>query len=303
MSTEDIKNIIIAYGGHTLSPDQKQEVDAHTIEEKLGVLYDTNLQTDNLAVIVTGFKRASHDYKFSFDNYPFFRLVYTSKGNATIITKTGKLDIQNGSIYGFAPNEIGQIINQSEKPWDHYYIHFTGKNATKLYNQAAFPSQRVIQTVNPADLELIFENIVREATNQSAYSQIICNSYLNILMHKLATELTSNQQHHCTSQTTYLKCRTYINKNFSKIHTIEQIADDCFVNKVYLCRLFRQYTNISPMQFVIKLKMNKAALLLMQTSYSIKQIAYELNFESQYYFSRTFKKYYGISPKTYREKN
>ena len=52
-----------------------------------------------------------------------------------------------------------------------------------------------------------------------------------------------------------------------------------------------------------KLKMNKAALLLMQTDYSIKKISLMLNFDNQYYFSRAFKHIYGVSPQNYREKH
>ena len=107
--------------------------------------------------------------------------------------------------------------------------------------------------------------------------------------------------HTSVSYQGYIKCHNYINDNFSNILSLQDIADECYMDKVYICRLFKKYTKTSPMAYVTSLKMNKAALLLIHTDKSIKQISRMLNFENQYYFSRTFKKTYGISPKFYRD--
>ncbi len=296
-----IEDIVTSSGGSTLSQAQKQDLKKYTIDEKTAICYDANLKTSKLSVIVAGYKATANGYKFEFTNYPFYRLVYTFSGNALLKYKSKKYDVENGSLYGFAPNESGLILNQTDAPWVHYYIHFMGKEAKKLFEQIGFVSQRVIHITNTVETEMLFENIVNEAIRQGVYSQSICDSYLNVLLLKLFGDVVQNTNHHSISQVNYLKCRDYINKHFSEIYSIQQIADNCFISKVHLCRLFREHAHTSPMLYVTKLKMNKAALLLIQSDYLIKQISHSLNFENQYYFSRTFKSFYGVSPTIYRK--
>ncbi len=296
-----IEDIVTSSGGSTLSQAQKEELKKYTIDEKTVICYDTNLKTSNLSVIVAGYKKTANGYKFAFDNYPFYRIVCTFNGKALLEHKSRRYDIENGTIYGFAPNEKGFIINQSDTPWLHYYIHFTGKDAQKLFEQIGFVSQRVIHITNTAEIEMLFENIIKEAMSQSTYSQPICDSYLNVLLLKLFGDAVQSKQHYSVSHVNYLKCRDYINKHFHEIDSIQQIAAKCFISKVHLCRLFREHAHTSPMMYVNKLKMNKAALLLIQSDYLIKQISHSLNFENQYYFSRIFKSFYGVSPAIYRK--
>jgi AraC-like DNA-binding protein len=65
-------------------------------------------------------------------------------------------------------------------------------------------------------------------------------------------------------------------------------------------RLFQRFDDQSPYQFLMRLKMNAAALQLQDPSALIKEIAYKLGFSSAFHFSRRFKKTYGVSPDTFR---
>ena len=63
-------------------------------------------------------------------------------------------------------------------------------------------------------------------------------------------------------------------------------------------KVFKTCTGYSPYQYFLVLKINKAKQLLIDRKYAIKDIACQLNFENQYYFSRMFKIKTGYSPRT-----
>ncbi|HZX73643.1 MAG TPA: helix-turn-helix transcriptional regulator, partial [Cyclobacteriaceae bacterium] len=63
---------------------------------------------------------------------------------------------------------------------------------------------------------------------------------------------------------------------------------------------FKTYTGISPGQYLLQLKIERAKMLLADPTKSIKTISYELNFESMFYFSKLFKEKTGLSPENYR---
>ena len=65
----------------------------------------------------------------------------------------------------------------------------------------------------------------------------------------------------------------------------------------YLCRLFREHGELSPYQFLLRLKMNLALDRLLLSGGRVKQACYESGFTDPAHFSRLFKQIHGLSPR------
>jgi AraC-like DNA-binding protein len=65
-------------------------------------------------------------------------------------------------------------------------------------------------------------------------------------------------------------------------------------------KLFKESTGESPNQYHLNLRLDKAKELLHTTNLNVTEVAYNLGFESVFYFSKLFKKKNGVSPKSYR---
>ena len=75
-----------------------------------------------------------------------------------------------------------------------------------------------------------------------------------------------------------------------------QYAEDNHIGYSYFRKMFKIYTGIAPAQYQLDLKIRRAREMLLISDKSIKEIAYELGFNSIHYFSRIFKKKTGVSP-------
>lgn len=84
--------------------------------------------------------------------------------------------------------------------------------------------------------------------------------------------------------------------------SIKEIADMCNVSEIYFRRLFKEYSGVSPIEYIINSKISRAKKYLKYENISIGNIAELCGFESAAYFSRLFKKKTGDSPIRYREK-
>ncbi len=152
---------------------------------------------------------------------------------------------------------------------------------------------------HPTKIEELFQNIVSECIARSDNYQAISDAYLKILLLKLAGE-NERQAHVSPSKETFLRCKNYIEQNFEDIVDITRIAKECSVGKSYLHRLFKTHADTTPMAYIAKRKMERATWLLINTDFAIKQISFSLHFNNQHYFSKVFKKAFGVSPTLYR---
>ena len=83
--------------------------------------------------------------------------------------------------------------------------------------------------------------------------------------------------------------------------TIQEIAEQMGMGYSNFRKLFKEFTGVSPALYQQELKLQKAKELLSTTGISIKEIAYQLNFDSPDYFSSKFKNKVGCKPREYRE--
>ena len=97
--------------------------------------------------------------------------------------------------------------------------------------------------------------------------------------------------------------------NYMYIHfanpniTMEMVCDELGISISYLGQLFKKYKNTSFVKFLTAIRMEKAIERLKTSGDRIVEIASKCGYQDVYYFSHSFKKFTGVSPKKYREKN
>jgi AraC-like DNA-binding protein len=96
------------------------------------------------------------------------------------------------------------------------------------------------------------------------------------------------------------RARLRIRESLESELTIQQIAADQGVSYSSFRKLFKEFTGISPALYQQDLKLQRAKELLTTTTLSIKEIAYQLNFESPDYFSSKFRSKTGKKPSEFR---
>lgn len=81
----------------------------------------------------------------------------------------------------------------------------------------------------------------------------------------------------------------------------EQIADALDVNLQYMCFLFKKQTDTTIGAYILQTRMEMAGRLFQRTNYNVTEVAQRVGFFDVSYFSKCFKKYFGVSPKPVSE--
>ncbi|MBE6646174.1 MAG: helix-turn-helix domain-containing protein [Ruminococcaceae bacterium] len=93
-----------------------------------------------------------------------------------------------------------------------------------------------------------------------------------------------------------------IEKNYAQKITLSDLAESAQINEKYLCRFFKEFTGFTPIDYINRLRIDKACYQLAVNKMNVTEAAYECGFNELSYFSKCFRKYKGISPGAYRSK-
>ena len=124
-------------------------------------------------------------------------------------------------------------------------------------------------------------------------------SYINI-MTVLAEYLTGTNKLFAPTEKLAKLVAEYINRNFQDKITLSILSQKFECCNATLTNSFKKEYKMSIMSYICKIRLDKSREMLEKSRKSIKEIANECGFYDQNYFSKTFSKYYGISPTQFR---
>jgi len=162
------------------------------------------------------------------------------------------------------------------------------------------PAGTATQIFPVHEIQNVFEELIRHGQWGSSRSQQICAKLLECMALAIAEARAPRQGVEMLSFLSYQQCRQHMEKHFHRLNTLREIAQECHLNGAYLCRLFQRYGRQSPYQYLLRLKMNRAAELLLQPGALVKQVAHQTGLGDPFHFSRVFKRVFGLSPDVFR---
>ena len=127
----------------------------------------------------------------------------------------------------------------------------------------------------------------------------VASSILKILNDKLAI----NDKPEVTQTYSYeiSKVLDFLNKNYHNNITLKTLSETVNYSEAYLSHLFSNELGVTIIEYLNKLRIEKARIFLDTTSFKVYEIAIKVGFQNTEHFSRLFKKYVGMSPKKYKQ--
>ena len=92
----------------------------------------------------------------------------------------------------------------------------------------------------------------------------------------------------------------YINQHYTESLSLSTLATEYYLNFSYASSLFKKTTGQTFSEYLTELRMKRAKDLLADPAMSISEVGTQCGYEDSYYFSKVFKKWYGVTPSAYR---
>lgn len=242
---------------------------------------------------------ADADYYTDRMNLESYELRYTLDG-------TGLLDY-NGRTYTLSKGE-GYLIDCRGR---HYYrtagthwvstvFHFNGAPVAPFFS--AFLQSGSVKFSDAAfpNFEMMQMQLLQEALTVSAHAELKISCQFHVLLTELLTQSAKRTASEKTSSIIEKIVRC-MQTNYREAVSIEALCREFGISRTHLNRCFRQYTGFSPHDYLIRLRLNSAKLLLKNTDLSVEEVCLQSGFQDTAYFIQAFKKKEGTTPLKYRQ--
>ncbi len=225
------------------------------------------------------------------------------EGRVRIERKTYQLTRGHGIV--LPPRKSHQYEADDENPWSIFWFHFVGQRAAAYAGSLSGEMSNPLFWVQDVDqLADAFEECYRYVLGGHLDAELfgLSTSFARLLGLCLTLQRSPSLRRRQTEDRV-LKVLQLMRENLQQTLTLEVMARHAGLSVPHFSSMFRRQLNCSPLEFHIRLRMERACALLESTDLTAAEIAYGLGYADPLYFSRLFRQKTGQSPSAYRQGN
>lgn len=262
------------------------------LSEPLYVRVCGNYKILNEPVVETYFPNGRSDYQ----------LLYIHSGKAHFYFDGVEHILTKGHMVLYRPGQP-QIYYYygTDKP-DVYFVHFAGHKTEEILKKYLIPedSNMFFAGISP-DFQRLFLQIILELQLLRPNYERFTETVLEHIFIMINRALYADDLLHGDVVNDIEKAMNYFIKNYDKPISIENYAKENMMSKNWFIHCFKNITKVTPMQYILSLRISAAKNFLENTEKNISQIANAVGYDNALYFSRLFRKHTGYSPSDYRK--
>lgn len=232
-----------------------------------------------------------------------YQLLYVAAGKTHFLFREGERTVPAGHMVLYLPRQEQHYEYFAADRPEVYWVHFTGGDVKNILRHYGIPlTENVFYAGVSSVYSQLFRQIMYELQSQETGFDELTEMYLRQIL-LLAGRDRQKQQ---PAMNGFLLeemnlARRYFHEHYNEPICIEEYARSHHMSVSWFLRNFKQVTGISPMQYVLALRMNNAQNLLETTDYNVAEIASIVGYDNPLYFSRLFRKQKGVAPSEYRK--
>lgn len=274
--------------------------------------YDITANDLNPTMLFISKRKMTRDS--SYHSHDFAEITYILSGKGKYFVEGEIYDVQAGDLIMCNPGvRHHNIVTSEAEPTVECFIGFTDfefynmpKNSIVFKDYSPFlrTGSELRQLISKHCYAMLAENDTNQVGKyfmlKAHLIQIMLLLMREIVEPKPAPEGCNFESHYKNYAVNQII--NYFDEHCNEKISLDGIAKNMYLSPVYISKIFKEETGESPINFLIRTRLEKAKVMLEAPgSISIKHIATSVGYDDAYHFSKLFKKYYGVSPLHYRK--
>lgn len=245
--------------------------------------------------------------------HPFFEMYYLLNGERVYFMNGNVYTVRKGDLMFIHPHALHSTASSDKLIFERILVNFS----QAFIEEGDFHLTKILQEINsglmriPAEEQGEVERILNAMIYECQRAEIHYSSYVRSLLNELLIRLhrislqtqaqEPEEQHpmfHLVSE-----IAQYINANYDKKITLEQVAKEFYISPSYLSRIFKRLTGFHFREYILVVRIREAQKRLVNTTDSVQMIAEQTGFGHIAHFNKTFKRLSGTTPLRYRKES
>ena len=231
-----------------------------------------------------------------------YQLLYIAKGKGHFYFDGKEQIITEGNMILYRPNEVQMYYYYAPDKTEAYWVHFTGRHVESILDFYELPeTENVFYTGTSPDYQWMYRRMIQELQLCRANYEELLSLMLRHIFIMINRYIVEGRKAGSDIQNEIERATHYFNENYNKPLNIDEYAESRHMSTCWFIRSFKQILKVTPMQYILSLRMANAQSLLETSEYNISEIAEAVGYDNPLYFSRLFHKHIGVSPTEYRK--
>ena len=223
---------------------------------------------------------------------------YVISGEGIFYCGPNKYTVHAGQIFVIFPGTVVKYQADREEPWHYAWIGFYGDEAKEILSQVGISVQNPVITLKNGAAALA---LLRDMPTERS-AELKRNLTFKANLYAFMSLLMENANQNINSENVYLSTAVkYIKAHYSEDITVDQVASHVGIGRKYLFAIFKRTMHLSPKDYIIYYRMERAKEFLQDALLPIGSVAYSVGYRDQLTFSKIFKLKTGFSPTEYRK--
>ncbi|MBO5292226.1 MAG: AraC family transcriptional regulator [Lachnospiraceae bacterium] len=276
-----------------------------TTSARYKCLEDLQRDSSDLYLGYCGAEKCMPGHSFGPTERTLYVIHFVRGGKGRFCIGGREYEITEGEAFLIPPGETTYYEADAEQPWEYWWIGFHGIKAYEYILNTGFDQHTPVMRVEGMDQIIQCINNMLEAHQLTIANDLRRKSELMKALALLIEENGRRQKETAGYDypgAVYVKQAVdYLTYHYHERVKINELADYIGINRCYLTNSFKKQLGMSPQEYLVRLRMDKAASLIRNTGLPVSEIAARVGYEDPLAFSKIFRQKYGVSPRKWRE--
>lgn len=231
-----------------------------------------------------------------------YQLLYIAAGKAHFFLGGEDVTVSAGHMVLYQPKEMQRYVYYGVDQTEVFWVHFTGNDVKRILRSYGFRlEEHVFYCGKSPEYRKIFQEMIQELQLIRPHYEELLAMLLRQLFILISRQFKGGFKLADYVQDEMEAAIRYFGEYYSTPIVIDEYAAGMHRSTAWFIRSFKQYTGMTPMQYIISIRLANAKRLLSTTDYNVTEIASMVGYDNPLYFSRLFKKQLGIAPSDYKK--
>lgn len=220
-------------------------------------------------------------------------------GQGTLKIDGAVFNVRAGDIFYIPPDKEINYRADDAEPWEYRWVGFVGTKAMVTLNETVLPRAICTALSHPEVLTERMRQIYECASQGNDRGDLLALGHMYFFLAELLAECGAQGRNGDVAAEYVHRATDFIREHYAEHISVDSICQCLNISRSYLYKLFRRYCGVSPSNYLIHFRLEKARELLNEQKYPVNEVAEQVGFSDHPYFTKRFRMAYDMTPREY----